>query len=584
MKKKLLFLLLSLLTLTISAQSELIITMVTTQGHDSYFDFELQPARPNTTISVDFGDGKLIKHTMDDIDDTYQISGYLKSDTIKVYGNVYDIVGFKCLYNELTTLDISKNKFLKVLLCYKNKIQTLDLTQNKNLKKINCEKNKLDSLDISKNLYLEYLECSYNNIAILDVNNNTALKNLICSSNQLSQLDVSNNALLEELKCRNNQLTKLNLSQNKELRVLFFDDNKLTDIDVSENKLLRNLYCGNNNLSVLDVSNNTYLFNLSCSNNKITRLDLLKHTQLQKLSCQENQLTELNISQNGRLDRLYCYNNQLTSIDLSSFSKLLELNCSKNQISALDLSHNEYIEVLYCQNNLLTELDVTKNTSLRILDCSNNRIPSLDISQNMRLKELKCTDNLLTSLDITNNKLIKYPSDISYTNNALDKKSIKKLESLEKNYSYNRRDFNPEFGLGVDMGYTYMPWKRNMLSIGVELVGSPDTKYPYGGRTVHMFSLGAGITGVLGKNGKAIPTFRAGYSTGGVMLIDFKVAASKYHIHPTIGLNALNIFKLHLGYSFGYKEYNNRGDKLKGFTIGINFSLGTRGYIVDPSN
>ena len=46
---------------------------------------------------------------------------------------------------------------------------------------------------------LEKLECSYNQLTSLDMSKNTALKELWCNGNQLASLDVSKNTKLTEL-------------------------------------------------------------------------------------------------------------------------------------------------------------------------------------------------------------------------------------------------------------------------------------------------------------------------------------------------------------------------------------------------
>ena len=178
---------------------------------------------------------------------------------------------------------------------------------------------------------LTYLYCDYNQLTTLDVSKNTTLTNLDCSSNQLTVLDVSKNTALTYLWCYNNQLTTLDISKNTALTDLSCTDNQLTVLDVSKNTALTELSCYNNQLTTLDVSKNTTLTSLHCSSNQLTALDVSKNTTLTKLECNNNQLTALDVSKNTALTELECDYNQLTSLDVSNTS-LRILFCYNNRI------------------------------------------------------------------------------------------------------------------------------------------------------------------------------------------------------------------------------------------------------------
>jgi hypothetical protein len=107
---------------------------------------------------------------------------------------------------------------------------------------------------------LEELGCGFNQLTSLDVSKNTALTNLSCGLNQLTTLDVSNNtALTIYLVCYGNQLTSLDVSKNTALEGLVCSNNQFTSLDVSNNTSLIRLECGGNQLTSLNVSNNTSL-------------------------------------------------------------------------------------------------------------------------------------------------------------------------------------------------------------------------------------------------------------------------------------------------------------------------------------
>ena len=123
------------------------------------------------------------------------------------------------------------------------------------LKRLNCESNQLTTLDVSKNKALTYLDCGDNKLTTLDVSKNTALTELISFKNQLTTLDVSKNTALTELRSFNNQLTTLDVSKNTALTYLDCESNQLTTLDVSKNTTLTELNCKYNQLTSLDLSN-----------------------------------------------------------------------------------------------------------------------------------------------------------------------------------------------------------------------------------------------------------------------------------------------------------------------------------------
>ena len=191
---------------------------------------------------------------------------------------------------------------------------------------------------------LESLKCNYNNLTSLDVSKNTALQILNCGGNQLTFLDLSKNTALKSLYCYNNRLTSLDLSKNTALEGLNCENNKLTTLDLSKNTALKWFACNDIQLTSLDLRKNTALINLFCRNNRLTSLDLSKNTALEILDCGGNQLTFLDLSKNTALKSLYCINNRLTSLDLSKNSALKDLECYNNPLATLYLKKGISIE------------------------------------------------------------------------------------------------------------------------------------------------------------------------------------------------------------------------------------------------
>ena len=301
----------------------------------------------------------------------------------------------------LTYLDVSYNQ-----------LTSLDVSKNTALTKLYADRNPLTDLDVSKNTALTYLSVYSYQLTKLDVSKNTALIDLDVYGNKLTNLDVSKNTALISLRVDSNQLTNLDVSNNTALEYLIANNNQLTNLDVSNNTALIYLYADSNQLTKLDVSKNTALTYLRASVNKLTKLDVSKNTALTNLYASGNQLTDLDVSKNTALIELSAGSNQLTNLDVSNNTALTELDVGYNQLTDLDVSKNTKLEVLYAYYNKLTSLDVSKNTALTKLYASDNQLTNLDVSKNMVLAKLEVYKNsLITNLVTYKNKSINIEND-----------------------------------------------------------------------------------------------------------------------------------------------------------------------------
>jgi hypothetical protein len=168
-----------------------------------------------------------------------------------------------CHNNQISELDISRNKALEVLYCWNNQLIALDVSNNAELSELECNHNHhLSKLDVSNNSELEFLVCGHCQLSSLNVSHNTALYRLGCFDNQLTSLDLSKNTTLVELYCMDNQLTSLDLTANSKLEELICFRNLLNSVNVSDMLALRALACGSNQLTTLDISRNYNLARL----------------------------------------------------------------------------------------------------------------------------------------------------------------------------------------------------------------------------------------------------------------------------------------------------------------------------------
>ena len=241
---------------------------------------------------------------------------------------------------------------------------------------------------------------------------------------------------LQELFCQSNALTAIDVTQFTKLTRLACGQNQIARLDLSQNILLENLHCASNQLTVLDLSHCPKLWRVYCRNNQLTALDVSMLPLLKEFTCDINQLTALDVSKNTALTKLSCYNNQLTALDVSKNTALTLLSCSSNQLTALDVSKNTALTELSCYNNQLTTLDVSKNIALTYLNCSYNQLTALDVSKNTALKGLDCYKNQLTALDVSKNTALTY---LNCENNQLTTLDVSNNTALTGLYCYNNQ-------------------------------------------------------------------------------------------------------------------------------------------------
>ena len=155
----------------------------------------------------------------------------------------------------LVAFDASKWIELKKLTIRAQSINALELSKNKKLQVLRCIQSQVNALDVKYNTALTHLEI-WGLLSTLDVSSNTELEILICQGCPLSNLDVSKNTKLRELGCSGGQITTLDVSLLTELSVLGCRGCQLSELDLSRNKKLQRLQCDNNKLTTIIVNAN----------------------------------------------------------------------------------------------------------------------------------------------------------------------------------------------------------------------------------------------------------------------------------------------------------------------------------------
>ncbi|UMB53140.1 gliding motility-associated C-terminal domain-containing protein [Lutibacter sp. A64] len=449
-----------------------------------------------TYVPDDNFEQALIDQGYDDVLDDYvltdNISGITDLDVSNK--NIADLTGIED-FIALTVLDIGFND-----------LTSLDVTKNTALTNLSCYGNNLTSLDISNNTALTRLSVFENNLTSLDVSNNTALTSLAVYKNNLTSLDVSNNTALTFLSLYLNELSSLDVTKNTALTTLNVGENSgLSTLDVTKNTALTYLSCYGNSLTSIDLSKNTDLTLLDLSENSLTNIDLSKNTALTELNIHHNSLTNLDLSENTALKFLIIHHNSLTNIDLSKITNLdgfdatnipsltciqvdnvanIGTNWEKDATATysedcsatvaltyvpdnnfeqalIDQGYDDVLDdyvltdnisgvtklllfnkgisdltgiedftaltELTCTDSNLTSIDFSKNTGLIKLSIYNNNLTSIDLSKNTELTFLSIRNNELSSIDLSKNTALNY---LSIINNKLTSIDLSKNTAL----------------------------------------------------------------------------------------------------------------------------------------------------------
>lgn len=300
-----------------------------------------------------------------------------------------------------------------------------------NLESLTCSFNEITELDVSKNKALTFLNCGQNYIQKLDLSKNTKLETLYCWGNQMTELDLSANTKLERLDISDNNITKIDLKNNKKLYYLYCPYTEITDLDLSVNSKLTRLVCddGVSLIRKVEITDKVFeddifrTFVLEYDTDKDGYLSNEEIEAVKDLDVSETNIESLNgIEVFRHLDSLNCSNtliNSLTfgneeepvisidTIDARYNPNLKDLNCWAMGVKTLKLGGDNIDEVL-CGCNEIEELDVSSCPKLNRLDCSYNKLTKLDVSACVNLTILSCTRNKISVLDLSSNsKLIK---------------------------------------------------------------------------------------------------------------------------------------------------------------------------------
>lgn len=405
-----------------------------------------------------------------------------------------DLLNLDLSSNNLSFVDLSKNKVLRNVNLSGNQFQSIDLTKNIELESLKIDNNYLTELDVSKNIELSTLQVDENNLSEIDVSNNIGLGYLTLINNSLTKIDVRNNLKLSNLRLDRNEISEINVRRNINLKRLSLSYNNISSIDISKNKVLEILNLNFNKLSKINVYLNTNLNSLRVSNNKLDNLDVTNNLDLTTLDISNTGLApafdvsknfglvEFDLTSNpnlecvkvnqGQLDITFAlwYKDANTTYALScdilnrtyvpddNFEEaLIEMGLDDvmddyvltnniSSITTIDLNGRSITETtgiedfisldnLNFENNRIKSIDLFKNTNLKEANFSKNLIEEIDISENRLLEKINLNDNSLSEIELSYNSRLKI---IDISDNNFESLDISSLNLTNLNLSSNR--------------------------------------------------------------------------------------------------------------------------------------------------
>ncbi|MBN8642639.1 MAG: T9SS type A sorting domain-containing protein [Flavobacteriales bacterium] len=291
------------------------------------------------------------------------------------------------------------------------------------------------------------LECIYNSLTTLDVSGLQNLEELFCEYNDLTSINLNGLQSLTILKCGYNQLQTIDLTSLINLYQLHIFYNQLQTLTINGLQNLNLIFCQNNLLQSINIINTPNINSLVCANNQLTSLNFIGTTNMKAIQCSNNLLTTLNVSSLSNLEYLAFELNQISNINVEGLINLEGIQFSNNPLTSIDLSQNVNLNFIRSNNTLLSSLDVNTLPNLATLYCSsNNNLESLDLSSSINLTSFSCNNNInLESLYIKNGSI---ENNLNFFSNpnlhylCVDDNQITQVQNLVTSYGYTNCEIN----------------------------------------------------------------------------------------------------------------------------------------------
>lgn len=371
-------------------------------------------------------------------------SVFAEGSYMDIYGNLKE---FYCPnnHNNVVSVDISQNPYLKRLECGNNAVSYINLGGVNNLEILYAPWCSLTSIDLRACPRLRHFNIRNNRISTLDISRNPMLETFSCQNNRLTSLDVSHNPLLTGMDCSNNQIPTLDISTNLGIRIIrcygnpisasvlddmictlpngsggflsyyimsINDRNDSNDATYAAN--VRNAY--DKGWSVCD----TFYFPVNTSNGTFLcpptttrkiRVKVLPDNDISINFAADTSNTPIRVLC-GSLDTVFIADTVFTmrsirvhadAVTMDIYGDVKSFYCSGNQnkVWSLDVSQNPYLKKLNCSYNAISpSIPFAENIMIEELDMSHNNITAQSLRRCPNLTYFNCSYNNISSINI----------------------------------------------------------------------------------------------------------------------------------------------------------------------------------------
>ncbi|RUT70772.1 T9SS C-terminal target domain-containing protein [Flavobacterium cupreum] len=250
---------------------------------------------------------------------------------------------------------------------------------------------------------LEFLNCQYNNLTSLNLSKNLNLTELYCHENLLTVLDVAVNSNLTTLQVNKNKIKSLDLSKNKKLVSLNASENDLNYLNLQNgnNTAFTSVFMLKNpKLTCILVDDTSYAIAKWSAGKDVAasfNVDCTAYTLIPDANF-EQKLINLGIDTDGKNGKVKTASiASVGTLDISSsaianltgiqdFASLTILNFSTNNVASYNPANNPLLTELRVDYNALTTLDISKNPNLVYINFSNNNLSSLNLKNGQNTK------------------------------------------------------------------------------------------------------------------------------------------------------------------------------------------------------
>ena len=229
----------------------------------------------------------------------------------------------QCKNNELTSLDITSNRYFHWLLCNNNDLYSLKLPKPvSEISHLECSNNiHLSGIDVGSLDKLTFLRIDSTSITSIDLSTSTNIGDIYAQGSRLSTLDVSGRPYLGKVYVHDmHDLVSINLSNNPRFKILDASRSpSLTSAIITGNDILYNVFLSETALSSIDFTGTTAITTLrTYKMPNLTNLDLSPFAKSATISTEDTPLTSV-IPPSVPFKSITLYGTQLNGAQMDTF-------------------------------------------------------------------------------------------------------------------------------------------------------------------------------------------------------------------------------------------------------------------------